>query len=105
MRVDFIGHAALLVRHGKLTLLTDPWWTGPAYRDQWYPYPIPVPERYDLSQVDAVYISHSHEARLHAPTLRSLLAAAPNVLALMPLRADTAMRDYLRRIGFVRIRE
>jgi L-ascorbate metabolism protein UlaG (beta-lactamase superfamily) len=35
MRVDFIGHATLLVQHADFTLLTDPWWSGPAYRGQW----------------------------------------------------------------------
>jgi hypothetical protein len=105
MRVDFVGHATLLIRHGDLTLLSDPWWSGPAYRDQWYPYPIPVPERFDLGRVDAVYISHSHEDHLHAPTLREFLKEAPNAEAIIPLRPETQMRDYLRRIGFRRIRE
>jgi hypothetical protein len=52
-----------------------------------------------------VYISHAHEDHLHAPTLRALLEQAPDVLALIPLRHDTQMRDYLRRIGFKRIKE
>jgi glyoxylase-like metal-dependent hydrolase (beta-lactamase superfamily II) len=105
MRVDFVGHASLLVQHGALKLLTDPWWSGPAYAGQWYPYPLPVPERYDLRQVDAIYISHAHEDHLHAATLREVLQAAPTAQAIIPRRYDTQMRDYLRRIGFQRIRE
>ena len=105
MRVDFIGHATLLIQHGALKLLTDPWWSGPAYAGQWYPYPLPVPERYDLAQVDAIYISHAHEDHLHAGTLRELLKLTPDAQAIIPLRYDTSMRDYLRRIGFKRIRE
>ncbi|HEY2592761.1 MAG TPA: MBL fold metallo-hydrolase, partial [Chloroflexota bacterium] len=105
MRVDFVGHATLLIRQGDLALLSDPWWSGPAYRNQWYPYPIPVPERYELARIDAVYVSHSHEDHLHAPTLREFLKLAPDAEAIIPLRPDTQMRDYLRRIGFRRIRE
>ncbi|MGI9147457.1 MAG: MBL fold metallo-hydrolase [Chloroflexota bacterium] len=105
VRVDFVGHATLLVRIGTLTILTDPWWSGPAFRGQWYPYPLPVPERFDLSGLDAVYISHAHEDHLHRETLAELLRVAPDVMAVIPKRYDTAMRDYLRRIGFRRIRE
>jgi hypothetical protein len=105
VRTDFIGHATLLVRHGCLTILTDPWWSGPAYRGQWYPFPLPVPERFDLSAVDAVYISHAHEDHLHRATLKQVLERAPRALAVIPERPDTQMRDYLRRIGFLHIRE
>ena len=105
MRVDFVGHATLLVRIGTLTILTDPWWSGPAYRGQWYPYPLPVPERFDLRGLDAIYISHAHEDHLHRETLADILRVAPDVMAVIPKRYDTAMRDYLRRIGFRRIRE
>jgi hypothetical protein len=105
MRVDFVGHATLLVRIGTLTILTDPWWSGPAYRGQWYPYPVPVPERFDLRGLDAIYISHAHEDHLHRDTLADILRVTPDVMAVIPKRYDPAMRDYLRRIGFRRIRE
>jgi hypothetical protein len=105
LRVDFLGHATLLIQHGPLRILSDPWWTAPAYRGQWYPYPLPVPEQYDLRGLDAVYISHAHEDHLHRETLRAVLRQSPDVLALIPARYDTAMRDYLRRIGLRRIRE
>jgi hypothetical protein len=105
LRVDFVGHATLLVQTGQLRILSDPWWTAPAYRGQWYPYPLPVPEQYDLQNLDAVYLSHAHEDHLHRGTLVELLRQAPDVLALIPGRYDTSMRDYLRRIGFRRIRE
>jgi Beta-lactamase superfamily domain len=105
MRVDFVGHATLLVRLGNLSILTDPWWAGPAYRGQWYPYPLPVPERFDLVKLDAIYISHGHEDHLHRETLTDILRVAPDVMAVIPKRYDTGMRDYLRRIGFRRIRE
>jgi hypothetical protein len=105
VRVDFVGHATLLVRSGTLSILSDPWWSGPAYRGQWFPYPLPVPERYDLASVQFVYLSHAHEDHLHAGTLKELLSRAPNLEAIIPLRYDTQMRDYLRRIGFRHVRE
>ena len=88
----------------SLSLLTDPWWSGPAYKGQWYPYPLPVPERYDLRELDAVYISHAHEDHLHRQTLVECCRRAA-MMAVIPERYDTSMRDYLRRIGFRRISE
>ncbi len=102
MRVDFIGHASLLIRSGDLSLLCDPWWEGPAYERQWYPWPIPVPERYDLSTVDALYISHGHEDHLHEPTLRALPRRPTAVIA---RSFDSGNRDYLRGLGFGHIEE
>jgi hypothetical protein len=105
MRVEFVGHATLWLRLGELSILTDPWWSGPAYRGQWYPYPAPVPERVDLPAVDAIYISHGHEDHLHRETLAEILRVNPAVAAVIPRRYDTSMRDYLRRIGFRTVHE
>jgi Beta-lactamase superfamily domain len=105
MRVDVIGHACLLIRHGALSLLCDPWWTGGAYGDQWFPYPFPVPERYDLRGLDAIYISHGHEDHLHPGTLRALRPDNGDACVLIPYRYDLGLGHYLRRLGFERIRE
>src|SRR5262249_2093318 len=102
MRIDFIGHASLLVRCGPIKLLTDPWWAGPAYHDQWYPYPFPVPERYDLSALDALYISHGHEDHMHPPTLERL---TKDVTAVIPRSYDSGNADFLRGLGFERIEQ
>ncbi len=102
MRIDFLGHATLLVRTGTLSLLTDPWWAGPAYHQQWYPYPCPVPERYDLVALDAIYLSHGHEDHMHEPTLREL---PKHPVVLIARSYDPGNRDYLRELGFGNVKE
>lgn len=102
MRIDFIGHASLLIRSGATTLLSDPWWEGPAYLAQWYPWPLPVPERHDLSNLSAIYISHGHEDHMHVPTLATL-PKAPRVV--VPRGYDPGNADYLRGIGFADVCE
>jgi hypothetical protein len=102
MRVDFIGHASLLIQSQSLRLLTDPWWEGPAYRGQWFPYPFPVPERFDLSKLDALYISHGHEDHLHAPTLAGV---TKDLTVVIPRSYDDGNVTYLRSVGFDRIEQ
>jgi hypothetical protein len=105
MRVDFVGHASLLVRQGALTLLSDPWWTGGAFGDQWFPYPFPVPERFPLHDLDGLYISHGHEDHLHPGTLKALAPDNPRTRVLIPRRYDAGMCSYIQRLGFANIQE
>ncbi|MFM2153638.1 MAG: hypothetical protein RL199_2073 [Pseudomonadota bacterium] len=72
MRIRSVGHACLEIEAKDLTLLTDPWWAGPAYEAQWFPFPEPLPGRLEERAADYLYLSHGHEDHLHLPTLRRL---------------------------------
>ncbi len=106
MRVDFIGHASLLVtaqgNRGAVRLLTDPWWQGPAYHEQWYPWPFLAPERFDLRLLDAIYVSHGHEDHMHAPTLAHLPKDATVVL---PRSYEPGNAGFLRELGYEDVEE
>ncbi len=67
LRVDFLGHAALLLELDGIRLLTDPATRariGPLRRV------VHVPERHALTDLDAILISHLHWDHLDVPSLR-----------------------------------
>ncbi len=70
MRITFIGHASILIEAKGVRILSDPWWNGPCFGAQWWPYPLARLEALEDSRVDYVYISHGHHDHLHPPTLR-----------------------------------
>jgi RNA polymerase sigma factor (TIGR02999 family) len=41
LRIKFIGHASLLIEAGGVTILSDPWWSGPCFGAQWWNHPPP----------------------------------------------------------------
>jgi hypothetical protein len=92
MRTRSIGHAALEIEASGLRLLTDPWWAGPAYTNQWHAWPTPQPAGVESRQLDYVYISHGHEDHLHADTLRQL---RPGAAALIPEFLTGSAADFL----------
>jgi hypothetical protein len=70
MKITFIGHAALLIEVDGLRILSDPWWQGPCFGNQWWLYPKPYLECLNGSPVDYIYISHGHPDHFHRGTLR-----------------------------------
>ncbi len=70
MEVTFIGHAAILIETSGLRILSDPWWQGPCFGDQWYIYPRPSLSPVEAAPVDYIYISHAHVDHFHLGTLR-----------------------------------
>lgn len=103
MRTRSIGHACLEIETSGLRLLTDPWWAGPAYTNQWYAWPTPQPGGIEERPVDYLYLSHGHEDHLHADTLRRL---RPGATALVPEFLSGSLGGYLRdELGFCHVVE
>jgi hypothetical protein len=94
VKITFIGHAALLVEAGGVKILSDPWWQGPCFGDEWWIYPRPcldaVPDA-----IDYIYISHGHADHFHRGTLRRFPRGTK---ALVSSTLDLA--EPLREMGF-----
>lgn len=75
MRVTFIGHASILIEANGVRILSDPWWKGPCFGAQWWPYPVPSSQLVEGPPIDYVYISHGHHDHFHPPTLKQFPGA------------------------------
>ena len=96
MKVEYVCHACLAIDTGDIRIVTDPWFLGPAYCDQWFVFPKPV--RTDvLGEVDVLAISHGHEDHLHAESLQSLPRRAK---VLYPFYWHGGVRDFIRSMGY-----
>jgi len=90
LRVDFLGHAMVLIDLDGVRLLTDP-----AFRSRIGPLRrvTPVPDVDDLGRIDAVLISHLHWDHLDLPSLKRL---GRDVRVVVPAPASA----WLRAAGF-----
>ncbi len=95
MKVTFIGHASIFAETNGLTILSDPWWRGPCFGAQWWPYPLPREDLVANRRIDYVYISHGHHDHLHPGTLATLHKGAK---VLVSARLDLAAG--IRALGF-----
>lgn len=72
MKITFIGHASILIETDGITILSDPWWSGPCFGGQWWNYPPPAVAAVEGRKLDFIYVSHGHHDHLHPGTLRLL---------------------------------
>jgi len=101
MRVEYICHACLLIETSDVRLVTDPWFDGPAYCEQWHVFPKPVNPNV-VASVDAIIISHAHEDHFHSRTLRRLPKSAR---VFYPYSWFGGTKEFLGSLGFENVRE
>jgi len=75
-RLDYIGHATVLIEMAGVRLLTDPVLRGRIGHIRRH---VPMPDAQTLLPLDAILISHAHADHLDMPSLRRLDAACPVV--------------------------
>jgi L-ascorbate metabolism protein UlaG (beta-lactamase superfamily) len=92
VKVTFIGHAALLIEAGGLRVLSDPWWQGPCFGNQWWLYPKPYLECLNGSPVDYIFIADEHSDHFHRGTLRRFPRGTKLIVWKGPVLAP-ALRD------------
>ena len=82
VRIEMLGQFCMAIRSGEHELVTDPWFSGPAYLGSWRPYPELEPEalqrmRARIDRATHIYISRDRGAHFDPAFLETL---APKTL-------------------------
>lgn len=83
IQVTWAGHSTFLIQAAGVAILTDPMWSNRASPVQWLGpkrYARPGIAFFDLPEIDAVIISHTHYDHLDRPTIKNLGASPRYVL-------------------------
>jgi len=77
MKLKILSHACLLVTTESGSVIIDPWLVGSCYWRSWWNFPEPEYSAEDVTDVDAIVISHIHWDHWHGPTLRRFFRGKP----------------------------
>ena len=73
VEIKILSHACMLVKSDTHSIIVDPWLVGSCYWRSWWNFPEASFDENELSEVDAVLISHLHWDHWHGPTLKNIL--------------------------------
>jgi hypothetical protein len=102
MRFTVIGHSALYVEAGGITILVDPWLFGSAGWRSWWHFPPSAGVKPEWLAPDYLYLTHHHPDHFHYPSLRRI---DRRTRVLLPRFGVDVMAGELRRLGFGSVRE
>jgi hypothetical protein len=101
LKITYITHSSILIETEDAKVISDPWFFGPAYLNQWHVFPKPVDVSY-AKDITHVIITHGHEDHCHFPTLNQLNKRA---LVYLPYTWLQDTKDALFGIGFAGVFE
>lgn len=101
MRATSLGHAGILIRAGRTSIVCDPWFE-PAFLGSWFPFP--RNDRLDeetmrvVCSPDYLYVSHLHGDHFDETFLRDRMDKSTTVL--LPEYPTLELRRRLSALGF-----
>lgn len=101
LKITYITHSSILIETEDAKVISDPWFFGPAYLNQWHVFPKPVDVSYAKDN-SHVIITHGHEDHCHFPTLNQL---NKNASVFLPYTWLQDTKDAIEQIGFAAVYE
>ena len=80
MKITFISNACCIYESNDFKLITDPWLIDGAFEGAWCHYPEPSFSINDMTNIDAVYISHLHPDHYDPNSLKFLDPDKPIII-------------------------
>lgn len=104
MQIEFVNHASVLISHGDVRLLTDPWYQGPAFHKGWRLL-VETPDVTIadlLDRVTHIWISHEHPDHFSIGFFKRWgdTIRARGIKLLFQGIEDQRVADFLRAQGF-----
>jgi UDP-MurNAc hydroxylase len=103
MRFTILSHAGLLVEHGGVRLVCDPWLVGSCYWRSWWNFPEPDPRLIEDLHPQFIYLTHLHWDHFHGPSLKKYFD--PKTTILVPKVPTRRMVEDLNWLGFQNVVE
>ncbi len=104
MEIEFVNHASVLVRHGDVGLLSDPWYEGPAFHKGWRLLVETQPEQVAdiLSRTTHIWLSHEHPDHFSVSFFKRFgqMIRDQGITLLFQDIDDQRVADFLRGEGF-----
>ena len=106
MQVTMVSHASVLVEHGPLAILADPWFMGEVFNESWSLLCPSALTPDALDRVSHIWISHEHPDHLHFPTLKAIPAEQKaRITLLYQQHFSPRVVQALRALGFRAVQE
>ena len=100
--LQLINHASILIKHGEISLLSDPWYQGDAFHKGWDLLHKTSDTEADriLDQITHIWISHEHPDHFSVKDLKYIYNLNKNIKILFQETLDKRVISFCKNLGF-----